>query len=430
VKISNDAAAMIDFMEELYPFCRSITGDGVRQTLEAIAQHVPLTVVEVPSGTQVFDWTVPPEWNIQGGYLQDPAGDRIVDFADHNLHILNYSTPVDIELSLEELQPHLFSDPEWPRHIPYRTSYYAENWGFCLRHSDREALQPGQYRAVIDSTLSDGYLTLGEFLVPGQSDQEVLIYTHTCHPSLANDNLSGIATTVWWAKHLATKDDLYYSYRFVWGPGAIGSITWLAKNQDKLDRIRHGIGCVLMGRPGRFVLKQGRRSGEVEQVCRHVLSQSESGLEVREFDPYGYDERQFCSPGINLDYCRLSRAANDDYPEYHSSADDMSLIDAGAMAEALESCKAVSDALDANRTYINTAPMCEPQLGKRGLYGATGGTSPKEHVHAMLWVLNQSDGEHSLLDIAERAGLPFATIHAAASDLTEAGLLRFADERG
>ena len=417
-------AAMMHFIEELYPICRSITGDGVRSTLARVHQEIPLAVTEVPTGTRVFDWTVPKEWNIRGAYLDAPDGGRVVDFRDHSLHVLNYSVPVDERVSREELDDHLFSLPDQPDLIPYRTSYYRDNWGFCLPHSQREALGPGNYHAVIDSDLSDGSLTLGEVLIPGQLEEEVLVWSHVCHPSIANDNLSGLAVTTAWAKHLASSGTPRYSYRFVWGPGTIGSITWLAQNQDRISNIRHGLVAVLLGRPGEFHLKLSR-SGDaaIDRLARRVLAGTDSGVRVRDFDPYGYDERQFCSPGIDLPMCRLSRAPHGEYPEYHTSADNLDLISGETLDEALAACISISDALDANRVWINRAPMGEPQLGKRGLYHSTGGTNPKEREHAILWMLNQSDGKQSLLDIAERSGLDLTTLRDVAVELEAAGLL-------
>jgi aminopeptidase-like protein len=420
----NSGAEMMRFIKELYPICRSITGEGARSTLARIDREVPLSITEIPSGTRVFDWTVPKEWNMRGGYLDGPDGRRIVDFRDHNLHVLNYSVPVDKQVSRDDLEPHLFSLPDQPDLIPYRTSYYQENWGFCLPQRQRETLGPGSYHAFIDSDLSDGALTLGEVLIPGELEDEVLIWSHICHPSIANDNLSGLAITTWWAKHLAKNSRPRYSYRFVWGPGTIGSITWLAQNQERIPRIRHGMVAVLLGRPGAFHLKQSRRGNtEIDRLAERVLADTASGVKTRDFDPYGYDERQFCSPGIDLPLCRLSRAPNGEYPEYHTSADNLDLVSAAALDEALAACISISDALDANRVWINRAPMGEPQLGKRGLYHATGGTNPKAREHAMLWMLNQSDGARSLLDIAERSGLDLATLGAVAAELEAAGLL-------
>lgn len=424
-QLDTQAAAMSGFIEDLFPMCRSITGEGLRNTLLRIGEEIPVEITEIPSGTKIFDWTVPKEWNIRSAYLEDPDGKRVVDFDENNLHVLNYSVPVDKRITLGELQEHLFSLPDRPDWIPYRTSYYSENWGFCMRHRDRETLRSGKYHAVIDSELTDGSLSLAEVLIPGDSQEEILVYSHACHPSLANDNLSGLAVTVWWAKHLASKSGLRHSYRFVWGAGTIGSIAWLAQNQERLGRIRHGLVAVLLGRPGTFRLKKSR-IGEcaMERVAKRVLAGTASGFKLVDFDPYGYDERQFCSPGIDLDLCRLSRAPHGEYPEYHTSADNLSLIESSSLLEALDVCIAIGNSFEADRVFVNQSPNCEPQLGKRGLYGGTGGTSPERFVHAMLWVLNLSDGTHSLLDIAERSGSDLDLINEAAERLEAAGLLR------
>ncbi len=415
---------MESFIRDVFPICRSITGDGVRQTLARMQREIPIELSEIPSGTKVFDWTVPKEWNIRAAHLDGPGDQRIADFSDNNLHVVNYSVPVDERVGLEELQPHLHSLPDHPDWIPYRTSYYHENWGFCLQHKQHKQLTEGQYHAFIDSELKDGFLTLGETVVPGRSDEEVLIYSHLCHPSLANDNLSGLAVTVWWARQLLETDDLRYTYRFVWGPGTIGSITWLAQNESRLQTIKHGVVAVLLGRPGAFCYKRSRQGKtEIDRITATILQQCGSGAEIRDFDPYGYDERQFCSPGIDLSLGRLSRAPNGEYPEYHSSADNVDLISGDALQESLQVCMDIGHALEQNCVYQNLLPKCEPQLGKRGLYRNTGGDNPQEREHAMLWVLNLSDGSNSLLDIAARSGLPLEVIVRAAKDLREAELI-------
>lgn len=412
------------FIRDVFPICRSITGDGVRQTLARMQREIPISISEIPSGTKVFDWTVPKEWNIRAAYLDGPDGQRIADFSENNLHVVSYSIPVDESVRLEQLQGHLHSLPEHPEWIPYRTSYYKESWGFCLPFSQHQSLRNGQYRAYIDSDMKDGFLTLGETVIPGRSDEEVLIYSHLCHPSLVNDNLSGLAVTVWWAKHLLDSDDLRYTYRFVWGPGTIGSITWLAQNESQLENIKHGLVAVLLGRPGPFCYKRSRRgNAEIDRIAAMVLQQRESGGEIRKFDPYGYDERQFCSPGIDLSLGRLSRAPNGEYPEYHSSADNLDLINGESLQESLKVCTEIGWALEQNCIYQNSLPKCEPQLGKRGLYGDTGGENPKQREYAMLWVLNLSDGSNSLLDITVRSGLPYEVIVRAAKELQKSELI-------
>ncbi len=418
-------AQMYELAVRLFPICRSITGDGVRRTLAAVREIIPLETREVPSGTPVFDWAVPKEWNIRDAYVKNAKGVRVVDFQASNLHVINYSIPIHRRMRLEELRPHLHSLPDHPEWIPYRTTYYNETWGFCLAHNVLTALTDEEYEICIDSSLTEGSLTYGEYYLPGQIQDEVIFYTHVCHPSLANDNLSGIAVVSYLSKYLAAQSRRY-SYRFVFGPGTIGSITWLSRNEQRLAAIKHGLAVALVGDPGRMTYKKSR-SGNAEIDRAVLLALRDSGGEsaVLEFSPYGYDERQFCSPGINLPVGRLTRTPNGEYPEYHTSADNLDLVRPEALAESLATCMAIVNILENNQRYINTSPKGEPQLGKRGLYRKTGGDKDVgQRELAMLWVLNLSDGEHGLLDIAERSGLKFDTIWTAAQDLRNAGLLR------
>ena len=411
------------FAAELYPLCRSITGNGLRETLRLIQRQVPLEIFEVPSGTSVFDWTVPKEWNIRDAYIKDASGNRVVDFQRSNLHVLNYSAPIHATLPFSELRSHLSTLPEHPSWIPYRTSYYREQWGFCLTHNQLSALSDGDYEVCIDSTLQDGHLTYGECYLPGQSKKEVLISTHACHPSLANDNLSGLAVATHLAQFLAGKE-LRYSYRFLFIPGTIGAITWLARNRETVGRIRAGLVLTGIGDSGGFHYKKSRRGdAEVDRAVAHVLRHCGEPSDVLEFSPYGYDERQYCSPGFNLPVGCLMRSVWGTFPEYHTSADNLDFIHPQQLAGSLRLCVFIFDVLENNRFYLNQNPFCEPQLGKRNLYRNTGGESIDNEIHARLWVLNLSDGEHSLLDIAEHSGLPFATIRDAAELLCGNGLL-------
>lgn len=421
---------MYRLITELYPICRSITGNGVRDTLKRIQQHIPLEMHEVPSGTPVFDWVVPREWNIRDAYIVAPDGNRMAEFRDSNLHVLNYSIPIQKKVSLEELRQHLFSLPEHPDWIPYRTSYYKENWGFCITHRQMEALPDGDYQVHIDSSLEPGHLTYGEYFIPGDTDDEVLVSCHVCHPSLCNDNLSGIALATYLAGRLAQRHSRY-SYRFLFIPGTIGSITWLARNENKVGNIKHGFVVTCVGDAGAYTYKKSRRGhAEVDRAVLHVLQQQETGFREIDFYPYGYDERQYCSPGFNLAVGSLSRSSHGQYPEYHTSADDLGLVKPEYLEKSLETYLEVIDVLENNRTYVNLNPKCEPQLGKRGLYssvGATAGSKLKEM--ALLWVLNLSDGQHDLLQIAERSGEPFPEIRDAARALSACGLLRETDGR-
>ncbi len=416
---------LFELAAELYPICRSITGDGFRQSLEILSRHIPLQTFEVPTGTQVFDWTVPREWNIRDAYVKNAHGERVIDFRQHNLHVLNYSLPVNRTMSLEELKAHLFTLPEQPDWIPYKTSYYSDNWGFCLSHNDFLALEDGDYEVVIDSSLEPGSLTYGELLIPGETDDEVLISCHSCHPSLANDNLSGMTVATFLAKALIGRQNRY-SYRFLFIPGTIGSITWLALHEAQTQKIRHGLVVACVGDPGHMHYKKSRNgSAEIDEAVAHVLEHCGDPYEVIDFWPYGYDERQYCSPGFNLNVGSLTRTPHGRFLEYHTSADNLDFIQAGALGDTLEKYLLVVDVLEGNQTYLNTNPKCEPQLGKRGLYSGLGGhKNSKDAEMALLWTLNLSDGEHDLLSIAKRAKMPFALIREAAGRLENAGLLK------
>jgi aminopeptidase-like protein len=413
-----------DLVGRLYPICRSITGDGLRDTLHVIQDIVPLTLHEVPTGTVAFDWTVPKEWNVRDAYVRNSKGDRVIDFQESNLHLLNYSVPVRERITLEELRPHLFSLPEKPEWIPYRTSYYKESWGFCLAHSRLVRLPEDTYDVVIDSSLTQGSLTYGEYFIPGETTDEVLISTHCCHPSLCNDNLSGIALSSRLALALQQRKNRL-SYRFLFLPGTIGPIVWLSRNESAIERIKHGLVVACVGDPGAFTYKKSRRGNAiVDRAAEHVLRTSGRPYTIREFTPYGYDERQYCSPGFDLPVGSLTRTPHGEYPEYHTSADNLDLVRPEALAESFGMYESVLHVLDTNRVYTNMIPKCEPQLGKRGLYSTTGGrTHVADFELAMLWVLNLSDGRHALLDIAERSSLSYASVLQAAQELERAGVL-------
>jgi aminopeptidase-like protein len=417
--------SMYALVRELYPICRSISGDGVRETLRRVGAHIALKVHEVPTGTQAFDWTVPKEWNIRDAYVKDPSGTKIIDFKKSNLHVLNYSVPVQAKMPLAELRSHLYSLPEHPDWIPYKTSYYQERWGFCLSQRQLERLPEGTYEVVVDSTLEAGHLTYGECFLPGALADEVLISCHVCHPSICNDNLSGIALCAFLAKQLQNRR-LRYSYRFVFVPGTIGAITWLSRNEATASRVKHGLVVANVGDSGKMHYKKSRRGdAEIDRAVAHVLMNSGQPHEIVDFSPYGYDERQYCSPGFDLPVGSLTRTPWGRYPEYHTSADDLSLVRAQSLGDSLRTYLAVVSVLENNKTYVNQNPKCEPQLGKRGLYRQMGGNVESKEIElAMLWVLNQSDGSRSLLDIAERAKLGFERIAEAAAMLAGVELIR------
>jgi aminopeptidase-like protein len=416
--------AMHALIADLYPICRSITGDGLRETLHRLEAYIPLTVHEVATGTKVLDWTVPREWNIKDAYVKNSRGERVVDFRRSNLHVLNYSIPVRRTVSLAELRAHCFTLPEHPDWIPYRTSYYEEAWGFCLTHRQLEALPEDEYEVVIDSTLVPGHLTYGELVLPGETSDEILISCHACHPSLCNDNLSGVAVATFLARYLDGQRRRH-TYRFLFIPGTIGSITWLARNEAVVGRIKHGLVLASVGDAGPMHYKRSRRgSAEIDRAVAVVLRDTAQPFELMDFTPYGYDERQYCSPGYDLAVGCVSRTPYARYPEYHTSADDLMFVRPESLADSYATCLAVFAVLEGNEMLVNTNPRGEPQLGRRGLYEAIGGRA-EERVNetALLWVLNLSDGRHSLLDIAERSGLAFAWIRRAANLLKTHKLL-------
>jgi aminopeptidase-like protein len=413
------------FIGQMYPLCRSITGAGFRETLSMVAHHIPLEIHEVPTGTPAFDWTVPKEWSIRDAYVKDSAGRRIIDFRESNLHVVSYSVPVSTTLSLTELKEHLFSIPEHPDWIPYRTSYYQENWGFCLSHHDLMSMKEDRYEVCIDSSLESGHLTYGEYFLPGEEESEILLSCHACHPSLCNDNLSSVALITFLAKHLGTRPRRY-SYRILFIPGTIGSITWLCLNEAKVHRIKHGLVAACTGDPGKTTYKKSRQGdAEIDRVVAHILKHSGNDYEIIDFSPYGYDERQYNSPGFNLPVGCLMRTPHGRYPEYHTSADNLAFVSPDCMADSFRKYLSVLQVLENNRTYLNLNPKCEPQLGKRGLYRLMGGDRETGFDQmSLLWVLNLSDGRHTLLDIAERSGYAFNIIQNAAKALLQKNLLK------
>jgi aminopeptidase-like protein len=414
-----------DLAAALYPICRSITGNGVRASLRLVGQHIAVETSEVPTGMRVFDWTIPREWNIRDAFIKDSGGRKIVDFAQSNLHVVSYSSPVHARMPLSQLREHVHTIPEQPDVIPYRTSYYAENWGFCLTHRQLESLRDETYEVVIDSTLQDGFLTYGEHVHEGETEDEFLLSAHVCHPSLANDNCSGMALLTYLAKRMAGLKTRY-TYRFVFAPGTIGAIAWLSRNASTVSRIKHGLIVSMVGDGGGPTYKRSRRGNAlVDRAFTHVLRHSGLAASIHDFSPYGYDERQYCSPGFNLPVGLFQRSMFGTIPQYHTSADNLSFISPQHLDVSYRLIAAVLHVIENDQVYCNLMPRCEPQLGQRGLYHSTiGGDSAAAAANmAVLWVLNLSDGTHSLLDIAERARLPFAAIHRAAMLLKQHGLL-------
>ncbi|HBH79774.1 MAG TPA: peptidase M28 [Nitrospira sp.] len=409
-----------DFVAELYPLCRSITGEGLRTTLRHIQKRIPLTVHEIPTGTPVFDWTIPKEWNIRDAYIKDSNGKRVVDFQQSNLHVVSYSVPVHRQMSLDELKPHLFSLPDHPDWIPYRTSYYRESWGFCVSHKQLLTLRDDNYEVCIDSSLEAGHLSYGECYLNGEQEEEILISCHVCHPSLCNDNLSGVALGTLLAETLAHQPRRY-SYRFLFLPVTVGAIAWLALNKAQTKKVRHGMVLTCVGDRGKLTYKRSRSGRvDIDRAAIHTLQHGGKDFSIQEFSPYGYDERQYCSPGFDLPVGCFMRTPNGCFQEYHTSADNLEFVTVESLADSYEKMSQILEIIERNETYVSLNQECEPQLGKKGLYRAPG----SEENLALLWVLNLSDGRHSLLDIAERSGMVFGKIRKAADDLMEAGLIK------
>ena len=418
-----------ELMERLFPLCRSLTGDGVRATFDILEEEIPITRTEIRSGTRLFDWIVPEEWNLRDAYIAAPDGTRVVDYRDSTLHVVSYSEPVRATMSLEQLRERLHTLPEQPDVVPYRTSYYERTWGFCLSHRQLLELQPGDYEVVIDSTLEPGHLSYAEHRIQGEGQGEVLVSTYVCHPSLANDNLSGIAVATMLAKRLRGRR-LRHSYRFLFAPGTIGPLAWLHQNREGLDRVEHGLTLSCIGDAGNLTYKRSRRKdAEVDRAMETVLRDSGAPHRVLPWEPWGGDERQFCSPGFDLPVGTLMRTPHGEFGGYHTSADSLELIRPESLAEAVDRCLELVEVLESNRRATNMSPFGEPQLGRRGLYRSAGGAvaSPEEE-RALLWVLNLADGDATLLDIARASGLSYAVVRDAAERLEAVALVSLGDD--
>jgi len=436
-------AELHELVRELYPICRSITGEGLRATLRRIQQEIPITINEVPSGTPVLDWTVPDEWNIRYAWIADPSGRRVIDFGKSNLHVVSYSMPVRQRMRFDALKPHLHTVRGHPSWIPYRTTYYTRDWGFCVAEDQFASLQQGELEVCIDSSLAPGALSYGELVIPGESTDEFLFSAHCCHPSLANDNLSGVVSAVFLARELLQRPFRHHTCRFLFAPGTIGAITWLAQHEAEAKRVKHGLVLTCVGDAAGFTFKRSRRGDAViDRAVEQVLASRREPYRCIDFSPYGYDERQFCSPGFNLPVGCLMRSQHGTFPEYHTSADDLGFIKpeslAGTLAvlidviELIETRavqsraevsepKEVADApqAQARRRFINLKPKGEPQLGRYGVYQALAGD-----VLPALWVLNLSDGGHSLGDICRRSLLSFDSLAKAADVLAAVDLVK------
>jgi len=436
---------MHKLMVELFPICRSITGNGLRKTLKILKNHVPLEMFEVPTKTKAFDWEVPREWNINDAYIKNSKGKKIVDFKKSNLHVLNYSIPINKKISLEELKLHLHSLPEHPDVIPYRTSYYNEDWGFCITHNQLLQLEEDKYEVFIDTTLEDGSLTYGEYFVKGKSEDEVLFSCYPCHPSMCNDNLSGVVLLTFLAKHLKNLS-LQYSYRFLFIPETIGAIVWLSRNEKNVGKIKHGLVATCVGDPGILTYKKSRQDkADIDQTVIEVLKNSGDEYKIVNFNPLGSDERQFCSPGFNLPVGSLRRSDARMFPEYHTSADNTEFVKAKYLADSFSKYFQVIFKLEENfgihsskkheeelpeidskndQVFVSLNPKCEPKLDKIGVYRKLGGPALNNDTLTSLWILNYSDGKHSLYDISLRSGINFKQIKQIAELLQKKKLLK------
>ena len=449
---------MYGLIEDLFPICRSITGNGTRKTLKILSDLIPLDIHEIPSGSRVFDWTIPKEWNINDAYIKSPTGEKLIDFKECNLHVLYYSTPVHKKISLRELKNHIFTQPDRLKDIPYRTSYYSEKWGFCMSHEQFLKLDDGDYEVLIDSELKSGSLTYGECYFKGKSDAEILLSCYICHPSLCNDSLSGVVTAVELAKYIANlKQKSNYSYRFLFIPETIGSITWLSRNQQQIRKIKHGLIITCTGDVGPLTYKKSRQGNtEIDKTVIDVLKKSGEDYSILDFFPFGSDERQYCYPGIDLAMGCLTRTMYGDFPEYHTSADKLTYVHPNSLAKTLEIYTKIIEKLENNfgkfsfkpnkirkmKKTSNEDPVflnlvkCEPQLGKREIYHELGGpklrpfhgrgskstTEIKEK--AIMWILAFSDGTNSITDIERESNIDFDTLIESSNLLCEKELIK------
>ena len=419
---------MVKLIKELFPICRSLTGEGNRKTLQILKKEIPnLELNSVKSGTKVFDWKIPKEWKIRDAYIKDSDGKKIVDFKKSNLHVMSYSIPINKKMNLSELKKHLITKKETPNYIPYATSYYEKNWAFCISYNQYKNLKDDEYQVVIDSELFDGVMDYGELYLKGKSKKEILFSTYICHPSLANDNLSGIYVLTELAKYLVNQTDLQYSYRFLFVPETIGVISWLSKNRNHLNFIEGGLVATCLGDNGDIHYKRSRRgSSIIDKVVEKVLVDYNQKHIISDFYPFGSDERQYCSPAINLNIGSLMKTPYLEYEEYHTSGDNLQFISKKHLKISLNLYKKVVYYLENNFYFINVNPHCEPQLGKRGLYRTIGAKkeSNENLRKAFLWILNYSDGNYSLLDISKKSNIDFTTIREASLILAEKELLK------
>jgi aminopeptidase-like protein len=421
-------AEMYILMEKLFPICRSITGNGVRETLDIIREYIPIKNTEIPTGTQVFDWVIPDEWNISDAYVKNSDGKKVIDFKENNLHIVGYSEPFEGKIKLEELEDHLYSLQDQPDLIPYVTSYYQRRWGFCISENQRQQLNKGVYDVKIDSTLEPGFLTFADLVIKGKSNKEILISTYICHPSLANNELSGPIVATFLAKYLLKKKNNYYTYRFIFAPETIGAIAYLSTHLDELKKnVIAGYVLTCIGDSGPFSYLQSRKEDTlIDRITKHVLKHSEKEYKLYEYLSRGSDERQYCSPGIDLPVGSLMRTKYGEYPEYHTSGDNMDIIDPEELEKSLDKLKLCVDVIENNRIYKTTV-LGEPQLGKRGLYPTISTKISTINVKTMMNFLAYCDGQNDLLWIAEKIDKPIMELFPIVKALFQNDLVEIVD---
>ena len=414
---------MYELLEYLFPKCRSISGDGVRETLQIIQNHIPITIHEVPSNTKVFDWVVPKEWNIVDAYVMDETGNKIIDFKDNNLHLVGYSIPINQTMTLSELQDHLYSLPEQPEAIPYITSYYKERWGFCITQKQRDNLKEGNYKVFIDSELKDGSLSYGELIIPGKSEKEVFISTYVCHPSMANNELSGPVLSTFLAEWIMSKPRRY-SYRIIFIPETIGSIMYLSKNLESLkENVIAGFNITCVGDDGSYSYLPTRKGNTYsDRIALNVLSFDHPDFIEYSYLDRGSDERQYNSPGVDLPVCTIMRSKYGTYPEYHTSLDNLDFVSAEGLIGSLDIFKKCLNTIEKNRKY-KIKCLGEPQLGKRGLYPTIGTKTSSLQVKDIMDFISYADGEHDLIDISNRINIPVWELYPIIEKLVKANLI-------
>ena len=418
-----------NYFDRLWPITRSLSGEGNRYSLKILSELIDLKIKEVPSGTRCFDWEVPPEWNIKDAWIKDSHGNKIVDFSKNNLHVLGYSERVNKKISYEELKSHLYTLPKQPDLIPYMTSYFEKRWGFCISHNQFKKLNKSEtFEVFIDSSFNDnGSMTLGEAYIKGNSKKEVLFSTYICHPSLANNELSGPLVTSFIYRALKEKKKLKYSYRFLFVPETIGSIYSLSERGEFWKKnLIAGFIVNCIGDNGKFTYKRSRKGDCLtDRASEITLEQTEENYSIIDFFPGGSDERQYCSPGFNLPVGSLMRTMYKAYEEYHTSADNKDFISFEAMEKSIEKYLEIINLIEKNKKYINQYPFCEPQLGKRGLYPTLGSQKEKsEFVNAMRWILNFSDGNHDLISISQKSKIPLRKLFPVVEELINKKIIR------